>query len=70
MARVLQTCIRFTGGNDGGGPDAGLVLSGNTLYGTAARRRQSGNGTVFAINTDGSGFTNLYNFTERHQRRS
>src|SRR2546430_5665915 len=36
---------------------AGLILSGNTLYGTEDA------GTVFALNTDGSGFTNLHSFT-------
>jgi uncharacterized repeat protein (TIGR03803 family) len=40
-----------------------LILSGNTLYGTASGGGNSGNGTVFALNTDGSGFTNLHSFT-------
>ena len=49
--------------NDGLSPVATLVLSGNTLYGTAAGGGTSANGTVFAVNTDGTGFTNLHNFT-------
>ena len=53
----------FTGGNDGAGPRAGLTLSGNMLYGTASAGGSSGNGTVFAVNTNGTGFTNLYSFT-------
>src|SRR6266403_3373 len=53
----------FTGGNDGSAPYAGLILSGNTLYGTTAAGGGSGNGTVFAVNTDGSGFANLHRFT-------
>jgi uncharacterized repeat protein (TIGR03803 family) len=57
----------FTNGSDGAYPSAGLILSSNTLYGTTsgegARSQSSGSGTVFAINTDGTGFTNLYNFT-------
>src|SRR5882762_2551760 len=53
----------FTGGNDGGAPYAGLIISGNTLYGTASGGGSSGNGTVFAVNTDGSGFANLHGFT-------
>jgi uncharacterized repeat protein (TIGR03803 family) len=53
----------FTGGNDGGFPSAGLVLSGNTLYGTTANGGTNGNGALFAINTDGSDFTNLYSFS-------
>src|SRR5437870_3518249 len=52
----------FAGRSDGVNPDAGLILSGNTLYGTAAGGGSSGNGTVFKVNTDGTGFTNLYSF--------
>jgi len=49
--------------NDGAYPIAGLILSGNTLYGTASRGGSSFGGTVFAVNTDGTGFTNLHSFT-------
>ncbi len=52
-----------TTNSDGAFPQAGLILSGNTLYGTARSGGISGNGTVFAINTNGNGFTNLYSFT-------
>ena len=55
----------FTGGSDGANPYAALILSGNILYGTAYHGGSSGYGTVFAINTDGTGFTNLYSFTAR-----
>jgi len=48
--------------SDGNGPYAGLVSSGSTLYGTANYGGGSDNGTIFAINTDGTGFTNLHNF--------
>lgn len=47
--------------SDGANP-AGLILSGNTLYGTAVGGGASGIGTIFAINTNGSGFTNLHDF--------
>jgi len=47
---------------DGAEPNAGLVLSGNTLYGTASEGGVWGHGTVFAVNTDGLGFTNLHSF--------
>jgi uncharacterized repeat protein (TIGR03803 family) len=40
-----------------------LILSGNTLYGTAVYHGTSNGGTVFAINTDGTGFTVLHSFT-------
>jgi uncharacterized repeat protein (TIGR03803 family) len=49
--------------SDGAYPHAGLILSGNTLYGTALGGGSSGNGTVFAVHTDGTGFTNLHSFT-------
>ena len=48
--------------SDGANPDAGLILSGNTLYGTASAGGTYGNGTVFAVNTNGTGFTNLHSF--------
>jgi uncharacterized repeat protein (TIGR03803 family) len=49
--------------SDGANPYAGLILSGNTLYGTAYSGGSSGNGTVFAININGAGFTTLHSFT-------
>jgi len=52
-----------TGTNkDGANPGAGLILSGNTLYGTASAGGSGGYGTVFAINTNGTGFTSLHGF--------
>ncbi len=53
----------FTGGSDGANPYAGLILSGNALFGTAYDGGSSGYGTAFAVNTNGTGFTNLYSFT-------
>ena len=41
---------------------AGMVLVGNTLYGTASGSGSGGRGTVFQINTDGSGFAVLHSF--------
>jgi uncharacterized repeat protein (TIGR03803 family) len=51
--------------SDGAEPEFALVLSGKTLYGTtgAGGRSAGYSGTVFAINTDGSGFTTVYYFT-------
>ena len=49
--------------SDGAFPQGGVILSGNTLYGPTACGGSSGWGTVFAINTNGTGFTNLYSFT-------
>ncbi len=58
----FTTLYDFTGGSDGRDPNGGLILSGNTLYGTAALGGTGGNGTVFAVNTDGTGFTTLHSF--------
>src|ERR1039458_10152429 len=49
--------------SDGAYPGAGLILSGNTLYGTALDGGTNGTGMVFGVNTDGTGFTNLHTFT-------
>src|SRR5665213_1196506 len=57
------TALSNSTNSDGTHPQAGLILSGNTLYGTAKIGGSSGNGTVFAVHTDGMGFTNLHNFT-------
>ena len=62
-AQTFTTLHSFTGGSDGANPNAGLILSSNTLYGTTCIGGTSGNGTVFALNTDGTGFTTLHNFT-------
>ena len=52
----------FTNGNDGSGPNGGLMVSGNTLYGTAAAGGSLVFGTVFQVNTDGTGFKTLHHF--------
>ena len=54
----------FTG-DTGRNPQYNLMLSGSTLYGTAhagGTGTGSGNGTVFKINTDGTGFGVLHFF--------
>src|SRR5438876_621900 len=49
--------------SDGANPFGGLILSGNTLFGTAQNGGTNGQGTVFVVNTNGTGFTSLYSFT-------
>jgi uncharacterized repeat protein (TIGR03803 family) len=50
--------------SDGAVPSAGLVLCGTALCGTATDGGRSGNGSIFRINTNGTGFEVLYNFSE------
>ena len=46
----------MTTNSDGYAPSGGLALSGNMLYGTTGGGGTLGGGTVFKVNTDGSGF--------------
>ena len=41
---------------------AGVIVSGNKLYGATQGGGSGSQGTFFQLNTDGSGFTNLYDF--------
>jgi uncharacterized repeat protein (TIGR03803 family) len=52
----------FSGDTDGANPVAPLILSNGVLYGTTQNGGCNGKGTVFAVNTDGTGYTNLYCF--------
>ena len=61
-AQTFTNLYSLNAGTDGANPQAGLVLSGNTFYGTTVNGGASGYGTVFAVNTDGTGYTNLYSF--------
>src|ERR1041385_4621323 len=68
-AQTFTTLHSFTAlinstNSDGRYPEAPLVLSGNILYGTATYGGSSGQGTVFAINTDGTGFNVLHSFPD------
>jgi uncharacterized repeat protein (TIGR03803 family) len=53
----------FTNAPDGANPQADLLLNGSQLYGTTANGGSAGYGTVFMINTDGTGYAVLRNFT-------
>jgi uncharacterized repeat protein (TIGR03803 family) len=49
----FQTLWHFTGGDDGGSPESGLVLAGDgELYGTSSGGGTNNNGTVFRIQVD------------------
>jgi uncharacterized repeat protein (TIGR03803 family) len=49
--------------SDGAFPHCSLVVLGNTLYGTATGGGIFGNGTIYELNTDGSAFTVLHQFS-------
>jgi uncharacterized repeat protein (TIGR03803 family) len=61
------TVLKSFTGSDGGWPSAGLVAAGSTLYGTTWWGGNSivfpGLGVVFKVNTDGSGYAVLKNFS-------
>jgi len=63
-AQTFTILHSFTAGSDGAFPYGGLILSGNTLYGTTylgVSPTYAGN--VFAVNTDGTSVINLHSFT-------
>jgi uncharacterized repeat protein (TIGR03803 family) len=49
-------------GPEGGHPER-LIVAGNTLFGTTQQGASHLNGSIFKINTDGTGFTTLHHFT-------
>jgi uncharacterized repeat protein (TIGR03803 family) len=48
--------------NDGAAPQGSLTLVGSTLYGMTMLGGANHTGSIFMINTDGSGYTVLYTF--------
>ncbi|HWD19437.1 MAG TPA: choice-of-anchor tandem repeat GloVer-containing protein [Verrucomicrobiae bacterium] len=60
----FQVIHTFTGAtHDGADPLGDMALSGNTLYGTTDDGGFDGVGVVFSMQTDGSEYTNLYEFS-------
>jgi uncharacterized repeat protein (TIGR03803 family) len=54
----------FSSANDGRSPHAGLIQGADgMLYGAARQGGTAGDGTLFKLNTDGTGYSNIYNFT-------
>ena len=62
-AALVQNPRRFTN-SDGADPESGLVLSGDTLYGTACLGGVNGQGTLFKLGANGTGFTVLKTFPQ------
>src|SRR5690349_367756 len=55
--------VLVSGTNCDGAEPYHLILSGDTLYGTAIAGGSAGRGTVFAVNTDGTDFRFQHSFT-------
>ena len=53
----------FDSNTEGFRPAHGLAVSGTTLYGTTSGGGAGGSGTLFKLNTDGTGFVVLRHFT-------
>ena len=77
FSTIYSFAAPATGTNNfGANPQSSLLLLSNTLYGTTYFggsiintngytnfEENNGYGTVYAINTDGTGFTNIVDFT-------
>ncbi len=63
MAGISPSCTGSMEAMQLPGSMAGLVLSGDTLYGTTQRGGHN-EGVVFKVNTDGNGFAVLHAFTK------
>ncbi|MGC2304019.1 choice-of-anchor tandem repeat GloVer-containing protein [Candidatus Binatus sp.] len=59
--KILQS-FGNPGSNDGINPYGSLLLNGTTLYGTTRLGGSKGNGSVFQINTDGTGYDRIWEF--------
>ncbi|HEV8541307.1 MAG TPA: choice-of-anchor tandem repeat GloVer-containing protein [Verrucomicrobiae bacterium] len=55
---------QFTNRLDGSEPRSALVLAGNFIYGTTSAGGANNGGTIFKLNTDGSGFSVLKDLPE------
>jgi gliding motility-associated-like protein len=53
----------FGAAPDGERPFGSLLKQGTVLYGMTIRGGTTGDGTIFKINTDGSGYSKLFDFT-------
>lgn len=65
---VYSNLYSFSGTNDGCNPFSAMIISGDTLFGVTSELSTHGAGTIFSINTNGSGFTNLHHFSGSDQR--
>ena len=59
--------MSFNGANpyQGQDPNAGVYLSGNTLYGMTYRGGAPNLGVIYKVNTDGTGYMDMHEFTSQ-----
>jgi uncharacterized repeat protein (TIGR03803 family) len=55
--------LDFNGSDNGSSPAGSLILIGNVLYGTTPSGGSGNNGCIFKINTDGTGYSKLIDFS-------
>ena len=58
----FQLLHSFAGRADGSGPHGSLIQAGSTLYGMTGAAGNGGNGTIFRINTNSTGYQILHQF--------
>ncbi len=59
----FTTLHTFSGSSGGKVPNGGLVVNAGVLYGTTSSGTgAAADGVIYSINTDGTGYTELYNF--------
>ena len=68
MAQDTNNTLASFNVSDGAGPQAGLILSGNTLYGTTGSGGAYGDGTVFSVPVTGGTPTVLASFNGSNGR--
>lgn len=61
------TVLKYFNGEDGDWPQASLVLSGTTIYGTTYSGGSFQRGTFFRMDADGTGFVKLLDFTPTNE---
>jgi len=57
------TLLSFSGTANGSSPDGSLILSGTILYGMTYDGGANNLGCIFKINTDGTGYSKLFDFS-------
>ena len=60
---VYSPVFNFNGDANNGSSPNNLLVTSNMIYGTTEYGGTNGGGMIFAVNTNGTGFTSLYSFS-------